>query len=541
MTPEEKRNLLKTLKAKAKIQKERIRTFVGTVIQVAILLSRAKIRIVTGGNRSGKSECGAEDTGIKSTHVIPDSLINQYPTDLLKIGRLWCSSLDYAASRDIIKEKLDKILPKRLIRTYKLDDKIYYFNDERIEIGLKSCDSGRKKYQGTSRIQVWMDEEHPQDIYDEIYERTTDCSGQIIFTFTPVEGLTWSYTKLYQKAKRIYFTTNKHGIKEEVGIIHTIEELKLLQDRKLECRENTDGEADPNIEVFIMSKYDNPYLPIQEIQNSERKYKDNPPEYNARILGRFSKITNRCVFSTERLLIMQGKCKSKFKRGDIEQKQFKLSKTGNLVTFKDKKPVGEGHYIIGADVAEGLETGDYSVAQILDHKTCEQVAIWRGHVSPDKFASILIELGRYYNNAWLAPERNFHGFGVVNRIRDQKYNRLYSEYDIPQETIKQGGATGVKKYGWDTTAKTRPILVQDLSTFISEGHVIINDPNTIDELFTFVYDKDGYTGALRGCFDDRVMGLGIAIQVFRRKSIPVIQNKTPSQPLKIDPITGYQL
>jgi len=522
MNIDEKRQLLKSLQQKEKLLKEYIRTWKPSIIQEAAICSTAKIVVVVGGNQSGKSEVGGMRIGICSTGIVPDSLKGRFPEKLLRTGNYWCSALDFGGARDIIRFKLDTILPPRLVERYAKDDKIYYLKGELGQIGLKSEESGESKYQGVQRLGVWMDEEHTKKVFDEIYERTTTLKGWIFFTFSPIEGLTWSYDELFKKAKKVFFTKNIHGIKEDIGIVHTIEELKLLRDRELQCRENPSDTADPNIEVFIISKYDNTLLEDSavEIQGSERKLQLDIPQYQARILGKYAKITNNCAFNVAKLLKIQAKCPAVYKRGDIVNGQFKSDPNGKLILYKEKKPKDDGYYVIGADIAQGLESGDYSVAQILDHKTCEQVAIWVGKVNPEIFASILLDLGKFFNTAILAPERNFHGYGVVSRIRSQKYKRLFSEYDQIQETINPDGATGEKKYGWDTNAKTRPLMIQELAQFISEGHIILNDFETVDELLTFIYDRDGKAQALKGCHDDRVMALAIALQARQLKPIP---------------------
>lgn len=55
---------------------------------------------------------------------------------------------------------------------------------------FKSYDQGRKKFQGTSKHWVWVDEEPPRDVYDECRTRIMDCNGRMVATFTPLEGLT---------------------------------------------------------------------------------------------------------------------------------------------------------------------------------------------------------------------------------------------------------------------------------------------------------------------------------------------------------------
>jgi phage terminase large subunit-like protein len=55
---------------------------------------------------------------------------------------------------------------------------------------FKSYDQGRKKFQGTSKEWIWLDEEPPRDVYDECRTRIMDCGGRMVSTFTPLEGLT---------------------------------------------------------------------------------------------------------------------------------------------------------------------------------------------------------------------------------------------------------------------------------------------------------------------------------------------------------------
>lgn len=55
---------------------------------------------------------------------------------------------------------------------------------------LRSYDQGRKTFQGTELDVVWLDEEVPQDVYEEALIRTMTTNGLVMLTFTPLEGLT---------------------------------------------------------------------------------------------------------------------------------------------------------------------------------------------------------------------------------------------------------------------------------------------------------------------------------------------------------------
>lgn len=512
--------------------------FKPTLIQKLVLLAKEKIVLVLGANRSGKSEIIAVDSQVRGTGLIPEVIKDEYPQEFIRCGEAWLTGLDFVSLMGIVKKKVDKFLPNRMNGGYNKENKIQSYTNG-FEIQYRSCDQGREKFQGTSKTYVSFDEEPPQDVYDEGYMRTVDCEGIIRLAFTPLKGLSWAYKNLYKRAHRIVFTENIHGIKEAIGIVHTPEEITKLKDRRIVTITNTGADIDTDIVVFQMAIYDNPYLPEAEIWKAEKKYADDPASYNSRILGRFTTITGRNVFDTDSLLRRQPSCPKPFAVGEVINGQFQKSLHGRLQIFKDLKDLNDDEYVIGADVAEGLEDGDFSCAQILSKKTCEQVAIWHGKTSPEEFASILNSVGRFFRNADLAPERNFHGFAVVTRLREHfKYPNLFSEYDAANLEKVSSGKSVVKRYGWDTNAKTKPLMIQELAAFLRDGHLRINDPSTIEELITYVYDKDGKTEAMGGCYDDRVMSIAIALQVFLKRRV-IRRPMNTNQETKRNPTTGY--
>lgn len=56
-------------------------------------------------------------------------------------------------------------------------------------LGFKSYDQGRRKFQGTAKHVIWLDEEPPEDVYSECMARLMTTNGIMISTFTPLEGL----------------------------------------------------------------------------------------------------------------------------------------------------------------------------------------------------------------------------------------------------------------------------------------------------------------------------------------------------------------
>lgn len=163
-------------------------------------------------------------------------------------------------------------------------------------------------------------------------------------------------------------------------------------------------------------------------------------------------------------------------------------------------------YVIGADVSEGLEHGDYSVAQVLDENGV-QVAKWRGHCDPDLFGSqVLFPLGMFYNRALMIPEVNNHGFATVLALVRASYPHMY----FRKEGWDQHSQDTTARYGWRTNYQTKSVAIDDLIRHLRDGGVQVVDPETLGELRTYSRDDRGRMSGQP--FDDQVMALAIAAQ-----------------------------
>ena len=182
--------------------------------------------------------------------------------------------------------------------------------------------------------------------------------------------------------------------------------------------------------------------------------------------------------------------------------QWVTKDDGRLMVWEEPKP--GRHYVIGADVAEGLSHGDFSSADVLDHQTGKQVAQWHGHVEPDRFAEILFGLGKRYNTAWIGPERNNHGLMTVTWLFDLHYPKLYCEM-VPDPPGKPR-----KRFGWQTTSATRPLIIDNLIREVRDDCAGIMSPWSYQEMMSFKIQDNGRYEADAGQFDDRVMSLAIA-------------------------------
>ena len=184
---------------------------------------------------------------------------------------------------------------------------------------------------------------------------------------------------------------------------------------------------------------------------------------------------------------------------------------GRLEVWEEPKP-GRS-YLISADVAEGLVEGDFNSADVFDHRTGDQVATWHGKCGLKEWGQILVFLGRRYNTAYLAPERNNAGVAVVQEIFDAHYPRLHCEM------IEEPPNKPRPRYGWHTSEKSRPMILDNLKTEIHLGTHGIKSEGTFSEMLTFQRDKVGKYQAQDGCFDDRVMSAAIGKHL--RNVVPI--------------------
>ena len=168
--------------------------------QMAFHMCKKRNRWVFGGNRSGKTECGAVEAIWMARGIHP---YRRNRKDVFG----WVVSLSQQVQRDVAQSKILHYLPKNWIADIVMlsgrkdspasgiIDQIKLKNvfGGISTIGFKSCDQGREKFQGASLDFVWFDEEPPRDIYEECLMRVMDRKGDIFGTMTPLKGRTFVY------------------------------------------------------------------------------------------------------------------------------------------------------------------------------------------------------------------------------------------------------------------------------------------------------------------------------------------------------------
>ena len=173
---------------------------------------------------------------------------------------------------------------------------------------------------------------------------------------------------------------------------------------------------------------------------------------------------------------------------------------GALQVWLDPEP--GRHYILGADVAEGIADGDYSAAEVIDAETGLQCAEIQARWPIQRFAEEIAHLGHRYNGALLAIERNNHGHAVLNVLQQQlEYPHIYRHKDAADAALRAG---------WPMNAKTKPEAVMALARMILAAPHAFLSRRLLEECGSFEYGDAGDMGARKGTHDDLVIAMAIA-------------------------------
>ena len=213
--------------------------------------------------------------------------------------------------------------------------------------------------------------------------------------------------------------------------------------------------------------------------------------------------SGRPIFNPDQLLKMMDKAKPHETRLALENDEWKPHPRGELILWGDVEP--DAQYTIGADVAMGIRGGDYSVAQVLDQKK-NLVATYRAHVHPDYFATVLLRLGEFFNDAYIICESNSHGLLTCTRLyKDYDYANFHTEIVVDKVTDKE-----TVKLGFATTARSKPLAINELRAAFRQEEIKIDCKITLRECLTYIETETGGMEAEAGCHDDCVIALALA-------------------------------
>ena len=182
------------------------------------------------------------------------------------------------------------------------------------------------------------------------------------------------------------------------------------------------------------------------------------------------------------------------------------------VKVKDGEITHKAPYSLGGDTAG---TGkDYFTGKVicnLDDKT--GATLHKQYIDEDLYAEQMYCLGKYYHDALIGIEINYSR--QPTRILQKKYNypNLYM-----RERLDGASDRSVMDYGFETTSRTKPIIIGELVELMRNNPYIEEDIPTLKEMTTFVKKENGKLEAIDGCHDDLVMAKAIAHFISKKQT-----------------------
>lgn len=197
--------------------------------QLEFLSMDSEHRWLFWGNQAGKTTIGAVDQVLKA--------LGRHPLQLSGVLRMppraaWASALSWELwENTLLPELLTWIPQDRIIdappaskSSRKRAILIRADNGATSRITGKAAEQGAKFYQSARVDDIWFDEEHPKDVYDECQPRLLRYGGRTTGTMTPLKGqTTYIYTNIYEPAKNGRIPKERHwyshaGVADNPGI-----------------------------------------------------------------------------------------------------------------------------------------------------------------------------------------------------------------------------------------------------------------------------------------------------------------------------------
>jgi phage terminase large subunit len=197
---------------------------------------------------------------------------------------------------------------------------------------------------------------------------------------------------------------------------------------------------------------------------------------------------------------------------DIQDIEF-IEDSGGYVTLHTMPEVkynsmgdviAKAPYVLGGDTAGTGE--DFYAAKVINAMTDKTVAtLHKQHIAEDLYAEQLYCLGKLYHDALISVEINYSQEPM--RLIYQRFN--YRNVFVRRRLSGMADET-VRDVGFETTRKTKPIIIGDLIEIMRRVPDAECDVATLKEMLTFVESERERYAAIVGCHDDLVMALAIA-------------------------------
>jgi phage terminase large subunit-like protein len=207
--------------------------------QLEALNNPAQHRHLFWGNQVGKTSVGAIDVAL--------SALGRHPLQKAGLLRMppftaWASALTWELwEKILLPELLSWLPPWRVLdappafrQSTRRDIIILADNGQESRITGKAAQQGSDAYQSARLDMAWLDEEHPESVWDELQPRMLRRGGRTLSTMTPLKGMTWVFGRIYEPVKAGLIPLSRHwyshaGIRDNPSITPEAREEMLAE------------------------------------------------------------------------------------------------------------------------------------------------------------------------------------------------------------------------------------------------------------------------------------------------------------------------
>lgn len=183
-------------------------------------------------------------------------------------------------------------------------------------------------------------------------------------------------------------------------------------------------------------------------------------------------------------------------------------------------------YVLGADTA-GDGTDRFTIHGIRND-TAVQVCEYENPVSEILFVRQLWCLGMHYNRALIGMEINFGSYAEI-MLEQWGYPLLFrrQRYDDIRKEL-------VDAFGFRTDTRTRPVMLANLRTVMTEHPDSVRSRRTLEQMLRFQYADDGKPQGVEGEHDDLVFAAAICHMVRTQQRTEILTEPEERQEKLID-------
>ncbi|MGV3266197.1 DNA packaging protein [Cytobacillus pseudoceanisediminis] len=415
--------------------------------------------------------------------------------------------------------KYGHLFPKKIISNR---DEIYFENGSRIQVATAG---GEDSISGNTFELIHLSEmaKYPNEAQEEIIATSIPAlaknpNSKIIIESTAMGFNT--YQEMFMKAFRgkesvwkahfyswlakAYSNQFKHSFDEAEEWFRLHNKGTRMSSKDLEHEEKElHKKYGATFRQLMFRRY---YIETNSLEKFQREFPTTPDEA--------FQTSNVAVFETKKIIERLQNVVPPLSTNDVyEELPDVLKPYINKELFIYHMPKrGMKHYG-GVDVASGTGgNNDNSTMSIFNAEGQQMASFYTNDIPVYKFAEIVNSLGRFFNYAFLAVERNSYGLPLLEKLRKE-----YGYMNLLKQKIFNEKGKKKLQLGFMTTNVTKPIIINDMKENFELGLINIECVQTLEEMKIY-QDNNGKMGNKKGVklHDDLVIAVAMVCQAMKQ-------------------------